>query len=324
MTLLYSTSAVAPHERASYWREVANREFARHEFHSKVGPSFRGEVHVDTLGSLALTQFDCDPCVVRRKEGPLSSCQSDDFIFTLLLSGKSVFDQDGREVELTAGSMTLIDLQRSASIDHGSDIRSLSVVIPRAALEARIANAKTMTTRRLTAQKPVGGLLSGFLTMLSERAQTLGDAGPKVAEQLLDLIGLVLSTEAGVDVSLSSPKTVALLRLKSAIEGRLAEPELKPAAAASSAGMSVRYANMLLSQEGYSVERYIQYRRLERCRRALEDPWQVGRTIGEIAFSWGFSDLSHFGRRFRAEYGLSPGDYRRRSLDEQSRRSAAE
>jgi AraC family transcriptional regulator, positive regulator of tynA and feaB len=33
--------------------------------------------------------------------------------------------------------------------------------------------------------------------------------------------------------------------------------------------------------------------------------------IGEIAFSWGFSDQSHFTRRFRAAYGMSPSDYRR-------------
>ena len=33
--------------------------------------------------------------------------------------------------------------------------------------------------------------------------------------------------------------------------------------------------------------------------------------IGDIAYSWGFSDLSHFGRRFKAEFGCSPGDYRR-------------
>jgi helix-turn-helix protein len=31
-----------------------------------------------------------------------------------------------------------------------------------------------------------------------------------------------------------------------------------------------------------------------------------------IAFAWGFSDLSHFGRRFKAEFGCSPGEYRKR------------
>jgi AraC-like DNA-binding protein len=53
---------------------------------------------------------------------------------------------------------------------------------------------------------------------------------------------------------------------------------------------------------------------LERCRRVLEDPTQSHRLIGEIAFSWGFSDLSHFVRRFRAAYAITPGDCRRGAL----------
>jgi AraC-like DNA-binding protein len=81
---------------------------------------------------------------------------------------------------------------------------------------------------------------------------------------------------------------------------------------AAATGISVRYANTLLSQQGTSLERLIVARRLERCRRALEDPGQSHRTITEIAFAWGFSDPSHFNRRFKAEYGCAPRDYRQR------------
>ena len=34
------------------------------------------------------------------------------------------------------------------------------------------------------------------------------------------------------------------------------------------------------------------------------------RSITDIALSWGFSDPSHFGRRFKQAYGMSPRDYR--------------
>ena len=60
-----------------------------------------------------------------------------------------------------------------------------------------------------------------------------------------------------------------LMRLKSVIETRLEEPTLKPAIAAETAEISVRYANALLAQEDTSLERYIMLRRLLRCRQAL-------------------------------------------------------
>jgi AraC-like DNA-binding protein len=81
---------------------------------------------------------------------------------------------------------------------------------------------------------------------------------------------------------------------------------------AEGAGISVRYANTLLSLEDTSLERYIVQRRLDCCRQALDDPIHARRSISEIAFEWGFSDLSHFGRRFKAAFGASPSEYRRR------------
>jgi len=82
---------------------------------------------------------------------------------------------------------------------------------------------------------------------------------------------------------------------------------------AAAAGVSVRYANALLAQEGTSIARLVQSRRLDRCHKALKDPLQAHRTVAEIASSWGFSDMTHFGRRFKAAYGVLPSELRRLS-----------
>jgi AraC-like DNA-binding protein len=79
---------------------------------------------------------------------------------------------------------------------------------------------------------------------------------------------------------------------------------------AATAGVSVRYANPLLTQEGTSIVRLVQSRRLDRCHRALKDPLQAHRTVTEIASSRGFSDMTYFGRRFKAAYGILPSELR--------------
>jgi AraC-like DNA-binding protein len=38
------------------------------------------------------------------------------------------------------------------------------------------------------------------------------------------------------------------------------------------------------------------------------------RHVSEIAFAWGFNDLSHFGRVFREHYGMPPRDWRHSKL----------
>jgi AraC-like DNA-binding protein len=82
--------------------------------------------------------------------------------------------------------------------------------------------------------------------------------------------------------------------------------------------VSIRYASAVLSDEGLSIGALIQSRRLTRCRQALADSQQSHRTIKEIAVGWGFSDMTHFGRRFKAINGMTPREYRRMALQKNS------
>jgi AraC-like DNA-binding protein len=53
---------------------------------------------------------------------------------------------------------------------------------------------------------------------------------------------------------------------------------------------------------------------LAQCQRDLASPILAHRHVSEIAFAWGFNDVSHFGRVFRERYGLSPRDFRTSKL----------
>ena len=109
---------------------------------------------------------------------------------------------------------------------------------------------------------------------------------------------------------ISSARSVALLNVRAAIESRLGDPGLN-ATTVAEAGISIRYANALLAEVNTSIMRLVLAMRLARCRQALEDPLQNNRTVSEIAYGWGFSDMTHFGRRFKDMYDVSPRDYRK-------------
>ncbi|MDZ7717353.1 MAG: helix-turn-helix transcriptional regulator [Balneolaceae bacterium] len=57
-----------------------------------------------------------------------------------------------------------------------------------------------------------------------------------------------------------------------------------------------------------SPGKWLTERRLKRAKSML----QTGnKTISQVAFDCGFSNLSHFSRTYKAEYGMSPSEYRR-------------
>ena len=307
-----STRDVPPRDRLSYWREVATRAFVSHEFAAPGGREFLAVLSSGWLGSLGVSMFECDPCRATRTARHVALDDCDDLLLCVHIGGEAAFEQDGRQQVHKPGGMLLLDTRRPFTSAYAGKAQSMTFKISRPDLECRVGDVSLLTARAIGGEA-VSGLASGFLSMLPERLGALNEgARAKLGEQALDLVALAFTAELQQSgLALASPRATTLLRLKTAIEVRLSDTQLKPAAAAAAAAISVRYANDLLSEEGQSVERYIQHRRLERCRRALEDPAQVHRSVGEIAFGWGFSDLSHFVRRFRAAYGCSPGDYRR-------------
>jgi AraC-like DNA-binding protein len=321
MAVVFSTENVNPRERLNYWRDVMNVH--THEFTSSAGPAFLGSVSSARMGDLLVSEFVCDPCEVWRSEAHIRPSDSDDFLLCLQLSGKALFSQRDREAVNENGSFILLDPHRPFSARFLGETKSIRLTVPRQALESRLGTAAALSARTMDVGRPIAGLVSGFLSLLPSRIDAVDNAtASRLAEQTLDLIALVFSLEADQAATLSSQRDVARYRLKAVIETRLCDPTLTPAAVAAAAGISVRYANDLLALDGFSVGRYVLHRRLERSRQALEDPAQARRTVGEIAYAWGFSDLSHFVRRFRGAYGLTPGDYRRRALERTATRAS--
>ena len=85
---------------------------------------------------------------------------------------------------------------------------------------------------------------------------------------------------------------------------------LGPQMIASAFSISTRSLHALFADEPLSVSRYIKVRRLEACRRALEDPAiRRQRTLTDLAHDFGFYDLSHMTRSFREQFGTTPSDY---------------
>jgi AraC-like DNA-binding protein len=129
----------------------------------------------------------------------------------------------------------------------------------------------------------------------------------RVEANILDLLGAVLSARSSA-ATLTSEQQVQ--RIRAYIDHHLHDRQLGPQMIASAFSISIRTLHAVFSGEPLSVSRYIKTRRLEGCRRVLEDPQlRRGRTLTDLAHDYGFYDLSHMTRSFRELYGTAPSDY---------------
>jgi AraC-like DNA-binding protein len=91
--------------------------------------------------------------------------------------------------------------------------------------------------------------------------------------------------------------------------------DLSLSALARLAGMSVfHFAHAFRRQVGCSPFLYAEAIRIERAKCRLRG----GDSLAEIAFELGYTDQSHFTRRFKQHQGTTPGQYRRRTSNPES------
>jgi AraC-like DNA-binding protein len=90
----------------------------------------------------------------------------------------------------------------------------------------------------------------------------------------------------------------------------LADPNLGAERIAKAMFISVRQLYKFWEAEHCPLGQWIIERRLEAARDELMNPRGRHQTIAAIASRWGFADATHFSRRFRQAYGMSPREWR--------------
>ncbi|MGV9711347.1 helix-turn-helix domain-containing protein [Gordonia sp. NPDC003424] len=164
---------------------------------------------------------------------------------------------------------------------------------------------------------PIHDLMVDHISDLTRQADRLS-ASP-VAGQLgdtsIELSRALLASAYDVHYARGMMAEVLLPRLRAHIRAHLADPALSPQSIASAHGISVRKLFRVFADAGVSVEQWIVAGRLEGARADLVRPETRHLPVAVIARNWGFTNPSHFSKRFRVMYGMSPRAWRNATGD---------
>ncbi|MFB7037554.1 MULTISPECIES: AraC family transcriptional regulator [unclassified Streptomyces] len=111
-------------------------------------------------------------------------------------------------------------------------------------------------------------------------------------------------------------------RITAYVRRHLTDPELSPDRIAHAHAISRRWLYAVLKGAGIRLEQWVIAERLETACRLLVAPNHAGLPVSAVAARCGFTSPSHFTRRFRAAYGVTPREWRRLRGQASARTSA--
>lgn len=295
--------------RRQYWEETFNGIHPLSSSSVTDEAQFHGRVSWRQTGRLLLCDISSAPQKVLRQSRHIRQCGCDVIELNLQLEGEGKLLQDGRECVTRPGEIALYDSARPYELSYDRPFRMLYINFPKELVRARFGPTEKVTARTIDGTCGMGRFLAGYIRTLVLQSEEEEDA--LFSDRLQNHLGDLLTTAVSAlpptsGASAKYCRTTALCRAKAFIVDNLGDEALSPATVAAALGMSRRYLYDLFADEDIGVASWILHKRLERCRSDIQNAALSFRPLSDIAFSWGFSDASHFSRAFRNRYGMSP------------------
>jgi AraC-like DNA-binding protein len=238
-------------------------------------------------------------------------------VLQLQLAGTSTKRQCGREAILNPGDFIVCDGDGSRPFEsiHEQEHHQLSLGIPKDLLRRHIPRPEAIVAVPMRAETGITGVVSTslaeFWRRCREHACEMQQAQLMHAvHALLDLVAAAyIGTASGAAQDLSRSE-VAHAKACDYIEAHLGDPDLSPVKIGQALGMTPRNLHYIFSHSEQTLGQYISRRRLEEGAREIAAASLSAKSITAIALDLGFGSVTHFGRAFRAHYGVTPSEYR--------------
>lgn len=309
----YTTEGLLPAERIEYWNDCIGRFITSIETTPANGDTYNSRMNVTDCGCVTMVDATSEPACNNHVKRLIAGSTERMFLVHLQKWGQSVSSQDGREALLRPGDFALCDTARQFDVSFVDPHRILVVCIPEKELTRRLPHVENVMCIPMANESGINGVVANLIDKFWELCDHNLDQDMKdrISANFLDLLATAYADTHKLAVAETSLTASRRLMIKEFIEQNLVNDRLSPSIIARRFGYTTSYIHQLFKGENESISHYIIRRRVEEASKTLANRSFNCKSIGEIAYSWGFNSLTHFGRAFKLRFGCTPTEYRR-------------
>lgn len=298
-----TTSGLTTTKQIQLWSDALTELCGRFDIDPLDAPTFDGSINYTSVSRLKLCQIEVSPHRIGHAAARIRNTEHPYVKILFQTHGISHFEQEGRRFEIGPGDCLVYDVSCPHTIVSPAFTRHDVVIVPKELLHERGVSSGNVAACKVSSRGGTARIAHDFLQATFNEAGRLSPQNASsVADSLIDLLLLPLR-DADTTLDRVGPEAM-YIRAQAFIREHLRDPELSIDQISTALQCTKRYLHMLFSDRGITVSDYIWQTRLQHCRQELEN--QGGKTITDVAFSWGFSSSSHFSRVFRKYFGIVP------------------
>lgn len=301
---LWTTAGVAEGPLRHFWRDCMQR--AMPGFDVETGSAFSGTVRRRLIGRLQINRITVGGILnLRRTSAEVARCEQQRFVLLRIRSGQGWLRHAGAEIPLQSDDCVLLDTREPQELSLESGADTLWFHLPVEWVERHMPDPQAAVGVVLGKQQP---WVDGLRDVMESIHRDQEAVSPFLLSENL-CTALALAAEA-IEVRSTRHVRKTFISLQRTLAELAFTCNVTAGEIALAHGISLRYLHAIYSANGTSCGRELIRVRLERARRLLLDPAEQDRSIDDIAWQCGFSEASHFRRRFRTFFGVPPSAMR--------------
>lgn len=306
----FRSEEVPEEDRFPVWRQLVTERLLQSEVRRLTSDPFQALVYLRRLpalrfgwGLVGASQYDRTRQIV--------AADNNDFVLLMNLEGSFSVTQFGNSVNLAPGDAFLASCSEVSSFQRPTVGKLLCIRLAFDTIASAVRNVHDASGRLIPRNTEGLRLLAGYVRLLDETDPlTSAKAQALVTNHVRDLLALTLGALSQDGNEPEGLRVARLSAIKTYIGKNASRHNLTAEEVAGRFKISERNLQRLFQNEGTTFSGFLLADRLAKAYEMLSDSRQGRRKIGDIAFTCGFGDLSHFNRNFRRRYGNSPAEVR--------------
>ncbi|MBV7537871.1 helix-turn-helix domain-containing protein [Duganella sp. sic0402] len=301
--------------QAPAWSDYLSRILEMPVSRGQRDSGFFSEMDTYVQKDMVFLDSRTDAFCQRRNNAHLSRDAVRDFVFHVAVEGviETVTGPQQRKAEQFVPGILALDMGQPMQMVRPSRARVLAFFVPRALVEAHIADAAAIHGRVLSYTTPLTRLILDQLIVLCRQLPVLSDdqAAQTIracAQLIIAAFGKQARLEGGARAAANALRFNQVQRY---IQANLSEETLSPEGVLGYFSIARPTLYRMFEHEG-GLGAYIRHCRLREAASELVRTPKV--SVTEIAYSLCFSSASDFIRAFRRCYGVTPQDFRAQAL----------